>query len=103
MTVADSAYGRPMTRDDLDQTLDRMAAEATAPEGQPGLVTVQADDWLGSLSGVKVKCASLQDGMRYREIQLQVSSQFETRVLSRAEAGGRGEPYRELLPKPTDA
>ena len=38
-----------------------------------------------------------------REIQVQVSSQFETRVLSRAEAGGRGEPYRELLPKPTDA
>ena len=68
MTVADSAYGRRMTRDDLDQTLDRMAAEATAPEGQPGLVTVQIDDWLGSLSGVKVKCVSLQDGMRYREI-----------------------------------
>ncbi len=101
--MADSAYGRPMTRDDLDQTLYRMATEATTPEGQPGLVTVQTDDWLGSLSGVKVKCVSLQDGMRYREIQLQVSSQFETRVLSRAEAGGRGEPYRELLPKPTDA
>lgn len=101
--MADSAYGRPMTRDDLDQTLYRMATEATTPEGQPGLVTVQTDDWLGSLSGVKVKCSSLQDGMRYREIQLQVSSQFETRVLSRAEAGGRGEPYRELLPKPTDA
>ena len=103
MTETDSAYGRRMTRDDLDQTLDRMAAEATAPEGQPGLVTVQTDNWLGSLSGVKVKCASLQDGMRYREIQLQVSSQFETRVLSRAEAGGRGEPYRELLSKSTDA
>ena len=101
--MTDSAYGRRMTRDDLDQTLDRMAAEATAPEGQPGLVTVQTDDWLGSLSGVKVKCVSLQDGMRYREIQLQVSSQFETRVLSRAEAGGRGEPYRELLSKSTDA
>ena len=40
MTVTDSAYGRRMTRDDLDQTLDRMAAEATALEGQPGLVTV---------------------------------------------------------------
>ena len=101
MTVTDSAYGRRMTRDDLDQTLDRMAA--TAPELQPGLVTVQTDDWLGSLSGVKVKCASLQDGMRYREVQVQVSSQFETRVLSRAEAGGRGEPYRELLSKSTDA
>ena len=41
--------------------------------------------------------------MRYREVQVQVSSQFETRVLSRAEAGGRGEPYRELLSKSTDA
>lgn len=100
MRATDSPYGRRMTRDELDQTLDRMAADASAPEGQPGLVTVQIDDWLGSLSGVKVKCASLQDGMRYRDIQLQVSSKFETEVLSRAEAGARGEPYRELLPKP---
>lgn len=102
MCAADSPYGRRMTRDELDQTLDRMAAEASGPEGQPGLVTVQTDDWLGSLSEVKVKCASLQDGMRYREVQIQVSSKFETRVLSRAEAGERGEPYRDLLPKPAD-
>lgn len=85
-----------MTHDDLDQILDRMFTEASMPEDQPGAVTVQTDDWLGILSTVKATCASLQDGLRYREIQILVSSQFETRVLSRGEAGTRGEPYRDL-------
>lgn len=85
-----------MTHDELDQTLDRMFEAAASPEDQPGVVTVQTDDWLGILSTVRATCASLQDGLRYREIQVQVSSQFETRVLSRTEAGGRGLPYRDL-------
>lgn len=85
-----------MTHDELDETVDRMLAEAASPDDQPGAVTVQTDDWLGVLSTVRATCASLQDGIRYREIQILVSSQYETRVLSRAEAGGRGEPYRGL-------
>ena len=92
-----------MTHDELDRTLDRMFSAAASPDDQPGVVTVQTDEWLGVLSTVRATCASLQDGLRYREIQVEVSSQFETRVLSRAEAGGRGEPYRELLSKSTDA
>lgn len=85
-----------MTHDELDQTLDRMFAAASAPEGQPGAVTVQTDDWLGPLSTVKATCASLHDGLRYREIRILVASTFETRVLSRAEAAEQGEPYRDL-------
>lgn len=89
-----------MTRDDLDQSLDQMSAAAAAPEAQPGAVTVKTDDWVGALAGVRGTCASLQDGLRYRGIQVLVSSTFETRVLSRAESEGRGEPYRDLMPRP---
>lgn len=91
-----------MTHDDLDQTLDRMFAGATAPADQPGVVTIKTDDWLGALSTVRATCASLQDGLRYREIQILVSSASETAVLSRAEASGGGEPYRELAPRSGD-
>lgn len=91
-----------MTHDELDQTLDRMSAEASTPDDQPGAVTVQSEDWLGVLSTVRATCASLQDGLRYREVQILVSSQFETQVLSRAEAGGRGEPYRDLRARSED-
>ena len=91
-----------MTHDELDQTVDRMFAAAASPEDQPGVVTVQTDDWLGVLSTVRATCASLQDGLRYREIRIEVSSQFGTRVLSRAEADGRGEPYRELRDRTAD-
>ncbi|PZU00559.1 MAG: hypothetical protein DI624_01910 [Brevundimonas sp.] len=85
-----------MTHDELDQTLDRMFKDAVSPEDQPGAVTVQTDDWLGVLSTARATCATLQNGLRYRDIRILVSSQFETQVLSRAEAGDRGEPYREL-------
>ena len=85
-----------MTQDELDQALDRMFAEAASPDQQPGAVTVQTDDWLGPLSTVKATCATLHDGLRYREIRILVSSHFETKLLSRAEAGERGDPYRDL-------
>ena len=91
-----------MTHDELDRTLDRMFSAAASPDDQPGVVTVQTDEWLGVLSTVRATCASLQDGLRYREIQVEVSSQFETRVLTRTEAGGRGEPYRELRDRTAD-
>ncbi len=93
-----------MTHDELDQTLDHMFKTAASPDDQPGVVTVQTDDWLGVLSTVKATCASLSDGLRYREIQILVSSQFETQVLTRRDAGDRGEPYRELRDRiPDDA
>lgn len=88
-----------MTQDELDQTLDRMFAEAQTEDAQPGVITVSTDDWTGRLAGVRGTCASLQDGLRYREIQVLVTSTFETRVLPRREADGRGAPYRELTPR----
>lgn len=85
-----------MTQDELDATLDRMGEAAASPDQVPGLITVEANVWCAQLSLLRATCASLTDGLRYRNIQIQVSSAFETRVLSRADAGERGEPYRDL-------
>ena len=90
-----------MTRDELDETLDRMQASSRArgdTESSPGLITVESSHWVGHIAEVRARCASLQDGLRYRDIKIHVSSGLETAVLSRAEAGDRGEPYRDLTP-----
>lgn len=87
-----------MTRDDLDQLLDAMdrsATEADAEDARPGLITVQRDLWCASLSDdLRATCSAL----RYRDIQIHVGAAQTTALLSRAEAGGRGEPYRDLTP-----
>lgn len=84
-----------MTREELDATLDQMANTSNA-EQSPGLITVQANHWCDHLSLLRATCASLSDGLRYRNIMILVSSAFETQVLTRAEAGERGAPYRDL-------
>ena len=86
-----------MTRDELDLALDRMMSNP--PDQQPGVIMVEANHWCAHLSEVRATCASLTDGMRYRNIKILVSSAFETEVLSRAESDGRGEPYRNLMPR----
>lgn len=45
---------------------------------------------------IKEECRTLDDGVRYRNIKVAISSTLETRVLTRAEASDRGEPYRDL-------
>lgn len=86
-----------MTRDELDATLEKMTAAAESDQ-EPGLITVESTHWVHHLSVVRAICSALHDGLRYRNIQIHVSSTFETKVLSRAEAGERGAPYRELTP-----
>ncbi|WP_404417845.1 hypothetical protein [Brevundimonas vesicularis] len=90
-----------MTRDELDLALDGMANNE--PDQQPGVITVEADHWCAHLSQVRASSASLADGMRYRNIKILVFSAFETAVVTRAEACGRGEPYRDLTPRPKTA
>ncbi|MGU3455651.1 hypothetical protein ACLBV5_04995 [Brevundimonas sp. M1A4_2e] len=51
------------------------------------------------LSAVRATCAALNDGLRHRNMVIQVGSQQETKVLTRAEAGERGAPYRDLEPR----
>lgn len=91
-----------MTRDELDATLEKMAGEASAADAldkAPGLITVESDHWVHHLSVIRATCSALHDGMRYRNVQVHVGSAFESRVLSRAEAGERGAPYRDLTPQ----
>jgi len=85
-----------MTPSELDDAIDALVEQA-AGEGDllPGLITVKTDDWVGSLRGLRAPCAALHDGMRHREVVIHVGSAQDTRVLTRAEAGGRGGPYRD--------
>lgn len=89
-----------MTPDQLNHALDAMAAAAgDDPNLAPGLITVETHHWVHVLSAVGATCAALHDGLRHRKIVIHVGSQQETKVLTRAEAGDRGAPYRNLPPK----
>jgi len=88
-----------MTPDQLNDALDAMAAAAgDDPNLLPGLITVETDHWVNVLSAVRAKCTALHDGLRHRDIVIHVGSQQKTKVLTRAEAGERGAPYRDLAP-----
>lgn len=89
-----------MTPNELDAALDAMAAAAgDNSDLVPGLVTVESGHWVHVLSPIGATCASLDDGLRYRGIQIHIGSAQETKVLTRAEAGERGAPYRDLKPR----
>lgn len=78
--------------------LDAMQA-VDDPDQMPGLITVQTDDWIDSLSVIKATCARLDDGLRYRDVVVHIGAQQQTKVLTRAEASERGTPYRDPLPR----
>lgn len=89
-----------MTPNELDTALDAMLLSAGENAAQmPGLITVQTDDWIDRLSAVGAKCARLDDGLRYRDVVIHIGAQQETKVLTRAEAGELGAPYRVPTPK----
>ena len=88
-----------MTPDELNDRLDAMQAAATQDQDKPGLITVQTDDWIRVVSAVRATCKALSDGLRHRDIAIHIATNNETAVLTRAEAGVRGEPYRELTPR----
>lgn len=89
-----------MTPTKLDDALDAMQlAAAGNPDLMPGLITVESNHWVQVLAGVRPTCARLDDGLRHRDIQIHVGSTQETKLLTRAEAGERGAPYRDLAAK----
>lgn len=89
-----------MTPSELDDRLDAMADTAAGdPDRAPGLITVQTDQWINVLGGIGAKAAMLADGLRYRGIKVEIAKANATAMLTRAEAGDRGAPYRDLLPK----
>ena len=92
-----------MTPTELDDALDAMELAARASANldlAPGLITVQSEHWINVLGAVRAKAATLADGLRHREIKIEIAKANATAVLTRADAGERGAPYRDLSPRP---
>lgn len=93
----------PMTRDEIDDMLDAMAKEAAAKGDEaflPGVISFNAATWIKTPStGFPTTCVSVGVGIRYRGVQVLISSARENKVLNRAEDGGEGAPYCDLEPK----
>lgn len=88
-----------MTPEQLTAALDAMAAAAgDTTDLLPGLIEVNDTEWCETLSAIEKTARSLDEGVRHRGIKVVISSAFETRVLTRAEARERGAPYRDVLP-----
>ncbi|WP_312687199.1 hypothetical protein [Brevundimonas nasdae] len=86
-----------MTPDELNATLDAMQTAATDDSQKPGLIKVQTDEWIERLSAIQPgRPQTITDGIRIRDIKVAVGAGNETKVLTRSEAGDRGEPYRDL-------
>lgn len=74
-----------------------LAAAGDDADKAPGLIEIQTDDWINSLSSMQTgRPQTIVDGVRIRDIKVAIGAAGETRVLTRAEAGERGEPYRNL-------
>lgn len=85
-----------MTAEELTAAIDAMiAAAGSDAERLPGLITVNSTDWCNALHDIEHVTRTLDEGIRHRGIRVSVSSAFETKVLTRAEAGERGAPYRD--------
>lgn len=88
-----------MTPDQLTTALDAMVAAAGDDQNRlPGLIEINSAEWCETLYGIEHSAKSLDEGIRHRGIKVAISSAFDTRVLTCAEAGERGEPYRDILP-----
>lgn len=87
-----------MTPAELNDALDAMQAAAAGDDSlRPGLITVQTDDWINRLSAMQsCRPQTIVDGIRVRDIKVAVGATAVTKVLTRSEAGDRGEPYRDL-------
>lgn len=86
-----------MTLDELNDKLDAMAeAAASDPQQAPGLIRINSDLRVKDLTDVRAPCSAIDEGMRHRDVVLQVSSGAKTEVLTRLEAGDRGRPYRDM-------
>ncbi len=88
-----------MTPDELTAAIDAMAAAAGGDANLlPGLIEANSTDWCETLYRIERTAKTLDEGIRHRGVKVAVSSLFETKVLTRAEAGERGAPYRDLTP-----
>ena len=92
-----------MKREDIDHLLDIMAAEA-AEKGDasllPGTITFNSSTWVKrSPADLPTTCVNTTIGIRYRGVQVLISSRRDDKVLNRAEDDGAGAPYMDLEPR----
>lgn len=88
-----------MTPDELADALDTMQAAASGnPDLMPGLIEIHDAEWCDTLYQIERTAKSLDEGIRHRGVKVAISSTFQTRVLTRVDAGDRGDPYRDLEP-----
>nr|WP_312991068.1 hypothetical protein [Brevundimonas diminuta] len=93
-------YTVVMTPQDLADALDAMnAAAAGNPDLMPGLIEIHDAEWCDTLFQIERTAKSLDEGIRHRGVKVAISSEFKTRVLTRVDAGDRGDPYRDLEPR----
>lgn len=86
-----------MTPEQLTAALDALiTAAGDNTDLLPGLIEVNSTEWCETLYQIERTAKSLDEGVRHRGIKVAISSSFETRVLTRSEAGDRGEPYRDV-------
>lgn len=90
-----------MKLEDIDHLFAIMAAEA-AEKGDdsllPGAVIFSADSYCRIPHPNPVTCTNILHGIRYRNVRVNVARDYENKVLNRAEAVGRGEPFFDLAP-----
>ena len=88
-----------MTPEQLTAALDALiTAAGDNTDLLPGLIEVNSTEWCDDLYAIDHMAKSLDEGIRHRGIKVAISSAFETRVLTRSEAGDRGQPYRDVTP-----
>jgi len=91
-----------MKLEDIDHLLNINAKDAVEKGDDslaPGLIVLSADAYCRlSVPASGMVCTRILDGIRYRGVRVSVAGTNEDKVLNRAEAGARGEPYMELAP-----
>lgn len=92
---------------DIDHDLDLLAAQALASGDEseaPGLILLSSDTWCRETFKLEHEITSIIDGIRYRQIQVLISSKYEDKVLTQAEAKPfKSGELRALGPKPDRA
>lgn len=92
-------YIATMTIDELTAAIDAMIIAAGSNADQlPGLITINSNDWCDHFNEIEHATRNLEEGIRHRKIRVSVSSSFENKVLTQAEAGERGAPYLDMTP-----
>lgn len=101
--LPESRYAAVMTRDEIDDMINAMQAEAAKgdPDAVAGAIYINSTTWVDRMSQAvfPTTCLSPGEGIRYRGVRVLISSLFENRVANRAECGDQGQPFMDVDPR----